>query len=303
MTNMDIIWRVHKNNEQLQAKLIPFLPLEYKYKVVEYNLLEDSQIPLERKFYAEFHVQGICSKEQFYSFLDAISDLTSTSWNKSHRDISDLGAPRRIFRGERKCHMNVRKQISKITGEMSKDQTPGKNTECPSTIRFHINRHDRHTDEDCKEYHCVVRIDFNHNHRITASKVLHMRPVSEDTKLKLTKLFDEGYSASGAYHQHRENIKTQFPNNYVAMLANRSYSPDYPTVFRLSNEYLVKKYGRIDGPDSILRAIDHARLYNQKNPVDEPGKQMCFVHQRPDGHYIMGMVNDLQRRVHEVNTF
>ena len=164
---MDVIWRVHKNNEQLQAKLIPFLPLEYKYKVVEYNLLEDSQIPLERKFYAEFHVQGICSKEHFYSFLDAISDLTSTSWNKSHRDISDLGAPRRIFRGERKCHMNVRKQISKITGEMSKDQTPGKNTECPSTIRFHINRHDRHTDEDCKEYHCVVRIDFNHNHRIT----------------------------------------------------------------------------------------------------------------------------------------
>ena len=118
VTIMDIIWRVHKNNEELQAKLIPFLPLEYKYKVVEYNLLEDSQIPLERKFYAEFHVQGICSKEQFYSFLNAISDLTSTSWNKSHRDISDLSAPRRIFRGERKCHMNVRKQISKITGEM-----------------------------------------------------------------------------------------------------------------------------------------------------------------------------------------
>ena len=62
VTIMDIIWRVHKNNEELQAKLIPFLPLEYKYKVVEYNLLEDSQIPLERKFYAEFHVQGICSK-------------------------------------------------------------------------------------------------------------------------------------------------------------------------------------------------------------------------------------------------
>ena len=88
VTIMDIIWRVHKNNEELQAKLIPFLPLEYKYKVVEYNLLEDSQIPLERKFYAEFHVQGICSKEQFYSFHHAISDLTSTSWNKSHRNIS-----------------------------------------------------------------------------------------------------------------------------------------------------------------------------------------------------------------------
>ena len=118
-----------------------------------------------------------------------------------------------------------------------------------------------------------------------------MHAVTEETKQKLIDLFEAGYSASGAYHKHRQNIRTQYPNDWVRILANRAFSPNYPYAFRLNNQWLLKKFGRIDGPDSIMRAMQHAAAYNEQNPVDEPGKQSCFVHQREDGHYIIGIVN------------
>ena len=299
---MEVQWQVHKNNEEMQAKLLPFLPQDVNYKIKTFQLFHDSDIPLERQFFAEFEV-NICQKEKFYEHFHDFCMITSTSWNKRRgKDMDNPTAPRRIFRGERKCHHNVRKVVSKITGEMSKDEIPGKNTECAASIHFHINKHE-HKEENCKAYPCVIRLNFNHNHVIEAASTLNMHAVTEETKQKLIDLFEAGYSASGAYHKHRQNIRTQYPNDWVRMLANRAISPNYPYAFRLNNQWLLKKFGRIDGPDSIMRAMQHAAAYNQQNPVDEPGKQSCFVHQREDGHYIIGIVNPLQRRVHEVNIF
>ena len=119
---MEVQWQVHKQNEEMQAKLLPFLPQDVNYKIKTFQLFHDSNIPLERQFYAEFEV-NICQKEKFYEHFHDFCTITSTSWNKRRgKDMDNPTAPRRIFRGERKCHHNVRKEVSKVTGEMKKDE-------------------------------------------------------------------------------------------------------------------------------------------------------------------------------------
>ena len=116
LIKMEVTWQVHKQNEEMQAKLLPFLPQDVNYKIKTFQLFHDSKIPLERQFYAEFEV-NICHKEKFYEHFHDFCMITSTSWNKRRgKDMDNPTAPRRIFRGERKCHHNVRKVISKVTG-------------------------------------------------------------------------------------------------------------------------------------------------------------------------------------------
>ena len=63
---------------------------------------------------------------------------------------------------------------------------------------------------------------------------------------------------------------------------------------------MLEKYGTIDGPDALKRAIDHADKFNAEHPTED-GKKMVVVHQRPDGHVIIAICNELERRVHEVS--
>ena len=119
---MEVTWQVHKQNEEMQAKLLPFLPQDVNYKIKTFQLFHDSKIPLERQFYAEFEV-NICHKEKFYEHFHDFCMITSTSWNKRRgKDMDNPTAPRRIFRGENvlrpytstSTRMNTQKKTAKL---------------------------------------------------------------------------------------------------------------------------------------------------------------------------------------------
>ena len=89
-----------------------------------------------------------------------------------------------------------------------------------------------------------------------ATDVIDIR--TEETKLKFLELFATGVSASTAYHTHRANLREQNPDNFARVLCDRSVSPDFPWVCNFHQKYTLEKFGSIDGPDAMLRAIQHA---------------------------------------------
>ena len=308
---MDCDWMGLKHDHEIHGQFESIIPQDNKYQMsyfkklpnarngnsAEVNSSSQSTLSTEINFHAKFDV-NICDPKCGYKWLEQFSSITTTSWNHGawRKDTDDPHGKKVIFFARRKCHHAVAKFLNAKTNQLKADKTKGKNQECPSSIKITIHKH-----KESDEYPMSVDLWYQHSHPVEAASAYKMHPVSEETKLKFLELFATGVSASTAYHTHRANLREQNPDNFARILCDRSVSPDFPWVCNFHQKYTLEKFGSIDGPDAMLRAIQHAEKYNQENPTGEEGRNMVVVKQRPDGHFIITICDALARRVHEVS--
>ena len=103
---------------------------------------------------------------------------------------------------------------------------------------------------------------------------------------------------AAAWRHHKSNLREEYKDKYADIEANRAFCPDYTWVQNEHTKYLHMKFGTLDGPDAMVRAKNIAEKYNTEN-----GSDYVKVVQREDGHYYIVIVDQLHRRVHEVNIY
>ena len=305
---MDCNWSGLVVENDVKSKFENMLPQDNKYEINFFKVL-----PKPKKKGDTNAAPDICNSAQLnchfkldtdindkklaHQWLEEFSSITKTSWNRGnwHKDTDDVNAARIIFSARRKCIQNVHKTVNPKTHQMRADQTKGKNQDCPSWLTMKIRK-----PKDGVDLSMSVEMVFQHSHPLDAGTALRYHPVAEATKQKFLDLFSSGCTASSAYHTHRANLRQEYPDTYVRVLGDRSVSPDITWVNNFHGQFMLEKYGTIDGPDALKRAMDHADKFNAEHPAED-GKKMVVVHQRPDGHVIIAICNELERRVHEVS--
>ena len=298
---MDIIhWDcdVDPDNKQILQSL---LPQQYQYQVSKFLVYPSKhpEIIVESQFYSDFDVRA-CGINQVNEFLTQFQKTTSTTYNKSKADVDSSKWSNTVeFSGFRKCHHLVKKQINLLTGQIKKDKTPGKNQNCKSRLKFTLKKHNCQGQDDCQEFALNIKLDYQHSHNIDCSQANSFHPVAPETKIKFQEYFESGLSASAAFDRHKAYLREKY-ENYNIISSNRSLLPDYPWIFNAHTAWLKWRFGTLDGPDSMLRTKTIIDKLNAENGCT-PGKEYVKMIQRPDGHYIVCIVDQFHRRIHEVN--
>ena len=155
-------------------------------------------------------------------------------------------------------------------------------------------------------------MEYTHNHTITSLQALSFRDISNQTKEKVWKLFDDGLSPGLAYFQFLKNLKEicdelEHPDLiYMKTKADRSLTPRRPDFNRLYQTYKNEKYGEKNGPvmfaqleqvikDYIEEHTDATidfQPYSEEVTEDEDGMVV-----KP---FILVIVTDQMKRVHKL---
>ena len=275
------------------------LPPDRSYKVEKLKISEEqvSNLTLETAFETTVHL-NICEIDDAHKFLEELYHASSSTYNiKFHSDR--VNGKRYLLSGDRKCQHNVKKIFNKKTNQLKKDQCKGKNTKCPASLKFQLKQKvegHQHGDE-CDLFNFKFTLKHTHNHRLASSTALKFHPVSRDTKRKYLELFNKDLSASESYHKYKDYLVEQYgPDECVKLGADRSIDPDYQWVFREHSKYLLSKYGRMNSPESFQLTAERVANYNENH-----GRKLAEFRQRPDGNYIVVLLDPLILRVHEVN--
>ena len=174
---------------------------------------------------------NVCTTDDIHSFLQDFNSVSGVSYkinNIDHKNGKSI-----ILSGSRICSRNVRKRkLSSDSDDVKKEKTAGKNTSCPSKIKFKLSKH-LHT-LNCSGHHLQLQIEHHHNHHIDTAINVRMQPVSHDTKNMFIQYFSEGQSAASALHSHKAYLKETFKEDYTRISANRAFCPDYAWVANFS---------------------------------------------------------------------
>ena len=249
-----------------------------------------SKIPAENKFTTEMKI-STCTVKGVFDFIKEFQSITSTTYNLGKNVDKTKGKTVEIS-GIRKCHHLVRKD------KKAKDRSQGKNTECPSFLKFKVlkcNQHE-HSDTGCDKFSTEVQIQYNHNHGIECSTAYKYFPVSEETKSVFTQLFKSGYSASSAYNKYVKDLQIEHGENYIRISADRSILPDYKWTFNFFSTYVKENFGAINSPESFALAAEKVKSYNEHH-----GEELARFVQNPNGQFFVAVCDKLSRRVHEVS--
>ena len=288
---MEISWLCCKTNRKKQEVLEQLLPQDYSYKVQFFDLREPfASIVTENYFNAKVLVK-VCTKEDMLNVLKGFEELTETNYNMSGGDHKS--SARTLAYARRKCQHQVRKRHLKGTDELKKDKVKDKNTKCEASITFSLAKHD-HQEDNCQEYPLQITINFTHNHPVLAASAWSFHPVNDDTKAAIIKLFQEGHSASSAYHNYKKSLVEKYKSGFIQISADTSIMPKYQWFFRQFQSYMKENYGGINSPESFFKAVSEIRKHN-----DEKGYEYAKAVQKDTGDFIIVVSDALSRRVCE----
>ena len=141
------------------------------------------------------------------------------------------------------------------------------NTNCEAFIKFKLLKVEAHDhDNDCDKFPLEVHINYNHNHSVHSASAFKYHCVSQDTKQQFENLFKEGHSASSAYSEYKNRLKSQLePEEFIRVLADRSIMPDYRWCFYSYSNFMSKHFGKINSPDTYRKATEFITKYNERN--------------------------------------
>ena len=146
---------------------------------------------------------------------------------------------------------------------------------------------------------CEIELWWNHNHSVDCFHLTSFCPFLPATKETFFAYFEEGMSATEAFHHH----KTLLMKDPVSLmlLADWRMCPSLRDVNNLHDKWLVEKKGPSEGYAMFDRLEEIVHDYN-KNNADKGGT--CYL-PRVDGNgpdkqdLILSLCTPLMSRVHE----
>ena len=114
------------------------------------------------------------------------------------------------------------------------------------------------------EFPLWFNIKFIHNHEINRQDHKRLRTVSQETKLEFISLFEQDFTATAAWEQHRKKIQEQYPEDYAMKFGDRHLCPDYFWVFKFYRKWIQDTLGSYDGVDAYVKILQFVEEYNEK---------------------------------------
>ena len=158
-----------------------------------------------------------------------------------------------------------------------------------------------------KEKKCLVarfplwfHIKFTHNHEINRQDHKRMRAVSQETKDVFVNLFEQDYTPSAAWEEHRKQIQEQFPSDYAMRLGDRHLCPDYKWVFNFFSKWIKDTLGSYDGVDAYVKIVEFVKEYNEKKSKENSSDSHAKVAQTEDGETCIAICDPFMKRVHKL---
>ena len=139
------------------------------------------------------------------------------------------------------------------------------NTNCEAFIKFKLLKVEVYDhDNDCDKFPLEVHINYNHNHSVHSASAFKYHCVSQDTKQQFENLFKEGHSASSAYSEYKNCLKSQLePKEFIRVLADRSIMPDYRWCFYSYSNFMSE----------YIENMEKLKAQNLENILDEGVKK------------------------------
>ena len=287
--------------EYAKGMLLSMLPEERDYHIEDVKIAYENEG--EIKYEAIFRT-NITTEKETRSFLEDLYDSTGATYNIKSSDGDRRGKQSRYY-GNRKCIMNV------FHNTQSKDyQRPGLHRDCPASVRFSLENekeyHKRDSDEKSAQKQIInrfplqIKLDFQHNHQIYRHEHTRYLNVSEQTKKRFTDLFEDGLTASAAWHAHRSEISTN--RNAHIMLGNRRICPDYFWAFKFQRKWIEDKLGSFDGIDAYQKVQEFCKKFDETSQKDEKlpeNERYAKVEQTTEGETVVVIIDAFMRRVHK----
>ena len=188
------------------------------------------------------------------NWLQKFSRLTSTNWITSRRFPN---ASRYEFRKLFACHHS---KVNKTVIRKRQDSRI-RNKNCAATIDFifkKINRNTIKNDILLKQgINVVIKINFNHSHKVNVAEALGYLRVSESTKAIFESYFVSGMSpsASRIYHEMKL-IESEEDSKLISVrvLANAQENPTERQIKYLYDKWRVNQYGNRE-ESSVLEIL------------------------------------------------
>ena len=110
---------------------------------------------------------------------------------------------------------------------------------------------------------CEIELWWNHNHSVDCFHLTSFCPILPATKETFFAYFEEGMSASEAFHHH-ETLLMKDPVTLM-LLADRRMCPSLRDINNLHDKWLVEKKGPSNGSAMFDRLDEAVDDYNKNN--------------------------------------
>ncbi|KAF0356171.1 hypothetical protein F8M41_014815 [Gigaspora margarita] len=219
------------------------LPSNYKYFIDDfeqfplYNFLGAYKTPFKTNYHINIHTIEE-SKEWLQKFMDlhkvtmretrgcTIKDVHYILSNRFHCIHSHAVKQKQGKKNNNESYVE-NTQIQDINCPV--ENTRIRDTNCPATLSIQVLKRS-------DPYPCSISLYFHHNHPLNSSHVMGFRPLSNETKSKIFRLFETGHNPGSAYHTYWEQLQLDYNNN-EEILADRAMAPRKNDIF-----YLYKKH-------------------------------------------------------------
>ena len=145
------------------------------------------------------------------------------------------------------------------------------------------------------------RINFEHNHGIKIAEYKKFRNVSQKTQEIFTDYFENDFTASAAWNEHRKKVKDENPVSWPTLFGDRNVCPDYFWSFHFHQKWCKSKMGTGDGIDAVEKLEELIKETNIKMKKEEPEeKEATYIKmaQSPTGETVVVICDPFMRRVH-----
>ena len=288
--------------EFAMGQILNILPEGREYKLEEWKMCDRPMVSDDLQFQVSGRV-NIRTKEETLLFLEEVYNNTGTSFN------IQSGKPDRPGRGSRKCVMNAHHNKEKT----KKLQRPELQRKCPAVITYRLDQAKEilPRDSDERKAKKILERDFPlffsfnliHNHQTNRHEHSRFGTVSEETKRRFVELFEEGLTASAAWHAFRDEIVKNNPENFHILLGNRRVVPDYFWPHKFFAKWIEDKIGSFDGVDAFKRLKNFVDNFDQRNQEIEKlqgDEKYAEIQQTEDGQTVVVIIDRFMRRVHSM---
>ena len=272
------------------------LPEEYEYKLLKFEMTEFQEDNIH--FTAEIRVN--CNSEgEVKVFLSTLNISTGCTFNiASGRQDKKQDLGRCTFRGYRKCSLNINK-----TGDKP-DRQPGKNTTCPASLNFRLEKpvaSAKSVKTDRENYPLWIKLNFGHNHSLHRADYLKFLSVNEETRNVYWTMFNDGLLPSSAHIERRKSIKTEYPDTWPQIFADRSRLPSLFWVYKFHRQFLDRQIGSRDGVDVFEKSQQLIKQFDKDCQDEHPlpdGKCYAKITQTEEGESCVVICDPFMHRVH-----
>ena len=288
--------------EFAMGQILNILPEGREYKLEHWNLSDHPMVSDDLQFEVSGRV-NIKTKEETLLFLEEVYNNTGTSFN------IQSGKPDRPGRGSRKCVFNVHHNKDKS----KKLQRPELQRKCPAVITYRLDQAKKILVRDSAErvekktlerdFPLFFSFNLIHNHQTNRHEHSRFGTVSEESKRRFIELFEEGLTASAAWHAFRDEIVQKNPENFHILLGNRRVVPDYFWPHKFFAKWIEEKLGSFGGVDAFKKLKSFVEDFDNRNQEIEKlpdGEKYAAIEQTEDGQTVIIIIDRFMRRVHSM---